>query len=591
MMLHQLLGALEQEGLIHPVAHKNEIEYDFRHELIHATAYSMLLKSERRSLHLAVGEVIEEQTSDLIPQRAALIARHFDEAGEEERALRYYTQAGDDAAHQYANGEAILNYKRALEIAQKSEQNRDLLRKLYLNLGRELELNGRYREALDTYHQMQVYARLNQEAELEFSALMAHAKIYATPNPEHNPTLAKKLLGEALEFTQKTGNRADEAHVLWNLLVLAVYSGGDFGQAIQWGERALALARSHNLEELTAFILNDLVYAYFGSGQTPLAQETQREAADLWRKLGNLPMLVDCLSISIPIDYLLGEYEGALKGSKEALELSKQTGNEWGQAGSLAFTGLVYHEFGQIDLAMETYQQAFELGIKTRHPGAYIASRCCANWLLADMGKSKDAIAALNKTYQEAIASGIWHLPVWALIMLSQVHLRNKDIEHAQDALQSLRQIDRPAGLRWFVPIFAPLSESEIMLTQKDYSGALETIELLLGYLERTKTITFIPDALRLKAKAQAELGEEDKAYSTLLQARQISEELGSRRTIWPILGDLSDLSKEKGQVSKAVQYREDAREVLEYILDHTSNTELRRSFTNRPKVRALMGS
>ena len=100
MSLDLILGTLEEASLIQNVAQSQEIEFQFKHELIHATTYSSLLKSDRRSLHLSVGEVLEAAYPDLPGDQAALIARHFDEAGNSERALRYYTIAGDSAARQ-----------------------------------------------------------------------------------------------------------------------------------------------------------------------------------------------------------------------------------------------------------------------------------------------------------------------------------------------------------------------------------------------------------------------------------------------------------------------------------------------------------
>lgn len=457
---------------------------------------------------------------------------------------------------------------------------------LYLSIGRELELGGRYRDALDIYDQMQADAQAKGSQDLEFSGLMAHAKIYATPNPEQDPTLAKQLLEEALAYTHRTQNPEDEARVLWNLLVLSAYGGGDFSEAIQLGEQALAISRENYLEELTPFILNDLTYAYLGSNQTLLTRKTQREAARLWRKIGNLPMLVNSLSISIPMAYLLGDYERAIQESEEALELRRLTGNEWGQAGSLAFIGLVFHELGQIDRALESYQMAYELGIKTKHRAAYIIAPSCLAWLLADLGDINQALTVVNRAYKHALATQTWYLPVWALMIIVQLHLRNNDLSNAQQTLMELRQIDKSTGLRWFTPIFVPLSEAELSLNGQDYSTAMQTIDGLLEYLEQTGTRTLVSDALVLKAQAQVELGLHEDAWHTLLQARQAAEDIGSQRSLWRVLAKLAMVYELKGDHVEAAQLRGKIREVLQYIFDHISNEELRNSFLNRREVR-----
>lgn len=586
MSLQRMLRSLEEAGLIHPITQSRGAVFEFHHELIHTTTYASLLKADRRSLHLAVGETIEKLLTDQSEDQAALIAKHFDEAGDDERALKYYLKAGNVASRQYANAEAILLYHRALEIARKILNNYKLLQEIYLSLGRELELGGRYGEALDTYAQMQVDARNKGDQDFEFSALMAHAKIYATPNPEQNADLAQQLLEQALTYTRKTENRAEEARVLWNLLVLNVYGNGDYTQAIQFGEKALMLAREYNLEELSAFILNDLTYAYFGSDQTLLAQKTQREAAILWRHLNNLPMLVDSLSISVPITYLLGDYKRAIRESEEALELSQKAGNQWGQAGSLAFIGLAYHELGLIDQGIATYQKAFELGKITKHRGAFIGSRSLYAWLLADLGEVNQALKIADQAYQDALANQTLYLSGWVLMIKIHLHLRNNDLPKAQAALHSLRQIDQPTGLRWFTPIFTPLGEAEIFLKTHDYPATIRTSDKFLKYLEQTGIRTFTPDALALKSQAQIEMGYLEDAWQTLLRARRIAEELGSQRSLWPILSRLAKLSEASGDQHTAQHLRGRTREVLQYVLDHIGSVDLRNSFTNRPEVR-----
>src|SRR5262249_50759829 len=47
---------------------------------------------------------------------AAVLARHFAEAGEPARALGYYVAAGEHAMQRYANAEAAMHFGRAIEI-------------------------------------------------------------------------------------------------------------------------------------------------------------------------------------------------------------------------------------------------------------------------------------------------------------------------------------------------------------------------------------------------------------------------------------------------------------------------------------------
>src|SRR5438094_394934 len=119
MTLHTDLAALEASGLVRLSQVEPELEYLFRHALIQDAAYSSLLKADRRRLHLVVGEALERLYPDRADSQelAPLLGYHFDEGGDDPRALKYFTLAGDAAARVYANMEAVSLYARALDIA------------------------------------------------------------------------------------------------------------------------------------------------------------------------------------------------------------------------------------------------------------------------------------------------------------------------------------------------------------------------------------------------------------------------------------------------------------------------------------------
>jgi ABC-type transport system substrate-binding protein/class 3 adenylate cyclase len=95
-------------------------EYRFRHGLVQEAAYRTLLEGRRRELHLRVGEALRELHRDSPAEAYGLIARHFAEADEHERAVEYLLKAGDAARSLYADDEAIELYRRALGFMERT---------------------------------------------------------------------------------------------------------------------------------------------------------------------------------------------------------------------------------------------------------------------------------------------------------------------------------------------------------------------------------------------------------------------------------------------------------------------------------------
>ena len=95
-------------------------EYRFRHGLVQEVAYGTLLEARRRELHLRVGEVLVELHRVSPAEVYGLLAHHFAEADDAERAAEYLLRAGDAARAAYANEEAIALYRRALAFMRRT---------------------------------------------------------------------------------------------------------------------------------------------------------------------------------------------------------------------------------------------------------------------------------------------------------------------------------------------------------------------------------------------------------------------------------------------------------------------------------------
>ena len=161
MTLQTDLAALEASGLVRLSQIEPDLEYLFRHALIQDAAYHSLLKTDRRRLHLSVGEALERLYPDRADSQelAPLLGQHFDEGGDDARALKYFTLAADAAARVYANSEAVALYTRALEITQRTASLPcETLLHLYAQRGRAFELRNQYDHALQNYVAMEAAA-------------------------------------------------------------------------------------------------------------------------------------------------------------------------------------------------------------------------------------------------------------------------------------------------------------------------------------------------------------------------------------------------------------------------------------------------
>src|SRR5215217_236690 len=125
------LDILEAKGLIRLATLDPELEYLFRHALVQDTAYDSLLKQERRALHRLVGDALEELYPERHADLAAVLAMHFEQAGDPDRAVTYLMAAADFAYERNAVVEAFELYGRAAATLppQTDDEDKATLRK------------------------------------------------------------------------------------------------------------------------------------------------------------------------------------------------------------------------------------------------------------------------------------------------------------------------------------------------------------------------------------------------------------------------------------------------------------------------------
>ena len=130
--LSSLLGSLEARGMIarESVSRiQGDQQFGFKHGLIHDVAYATLPRAARRQRHAAVARFLEAATA--VGQSTEALAHHWQEAGENPRAVDCLIVAADQAGRSWAKAHAVALYRAALNLipvddAKHSEVKRQL---------------------------------------------------------------------------------------------------------------------------------------------------------------------------------------------------------------------------------------------------------------------------------------------------------------------------------------------------------------------------------------------------------------------------------------------------------------------------------
>ncbi len=554
--------------------------YRFAHDNIRQVIYTEAGEARRRLVHRRALTVLQQEDAP-----AAELAYHALAIRQDDLAFRYSLAAGDDALAAHVLAEAIAHYDRAREIAAAVAIETDLLCQLYTCRGRALELNNQFDEALANYREMAELGKQRDDEALELASLTAQCIVQATQTPLYNPSEARILGAKALTLARKLGDQTTKAKVLWGLLLVEVWGGGDYQQASVYGQQSLAISRELDLREQMAFTLTSLSTLYYNLDQIETGLAAILEARPIWLELSNIPMLADAYNLAAWLYMFAGDFEAALVTAREGIPISESIGNVWNHAGMLVAMGEIYAERGEIGLAIVHLEQGKQMAAEAGIP--YLKFAACNYLILTYL--TAGAVDQANRLADELYAvrdTIVFNFRMLALGFIVQAKASCGELQQAQHTLEQAYQ-----GLdigQQAIYLFGPLllAEAHLQLALGKPGDAMERLAYLTGRVRRAGVLLYLPEALWLQGKALLALNKPEEARPVFLEARAAAEETGARRVLWRILGALWELETAVHRLTAANEYRQQAQEIITTIANHAGSDELRASFLNRPDVK-----
>jgi DNA-binding SARP family transcriptional activator len=559
--------------------------YIFAHDNIREVVYTEAGEARRRIYHRRAFTALEGAGAPAAELAFQVVAARLNEP-----AFRYSLAAGDEAMVAYASAEALAHYSQALALAKQEALavTSGQLIHLYSRRGRAYELLNQFDEALQNYQEMAEQAAERGDEALKLASLSARCIVHATQTPLYDPSEARKQAEQALALARELGDRATEARVLWGLSLLGAWAGQDYSQALANGQQSLTAARELGLKEQMAFTLTSLASLYANLDQMEAALAAILEARTVWRELGNMPMLADAYNLAAWFHMFIGDHEAVLASAREGISISQSIGNAWNLAGCLVAMGKVWLEQGNIGRAIDTLKEGMQVA---KEGGIPVSSFGVYNYLILAylVAGAVDQAERLATELYEIRDTIVFNFRILALGYIVQVKVAQVELQEAQRIIEQAYEgldIEKQA-----IYLFAPVLVAEAYLQRvlNKPEDALARLKDLTERVRRAGVRSYLPEALRLKGKVLLALSKPERARQVFLEAQTVAEETGARRLLWSILWELSQLEAAVDNIDEAERLRQQAREIVISIADHTGSEELRASFLALPEVRAIL--
>jgi serine phosphatase RsbU (regulator of sigma subunit)/Flp pilus assembly protein TadD len=573
------LNTLESSGLVQVAQIEPELEYLFRHALMQEAAYNSLLTADRKRLHLAVGETIEHLYPDRLDERAAMLARHFERAGDDERALKYYIKAGENALASFANQEAESYYRWALELSCPDCERVVLLS----GLGEALYRLGRSDEAIQTWDDaIHLYKALDDRDGMAYLyARSARVAWYAGDQPE-----GLRLTEEGLAAVAGSPDSSEIA-MLIHEAARACYFNGLKDKAMVLGKKALAMSEHLGAVEVQADTLATLGVL----PEQPLDEALEAlekavelsEAAGLWRIAGRAHHNLASIS-----NNQIGGQQKAWEHYIKAVEIGRKRGVASEEQISLIAAVGMAMGMGRLDQAEEMLSEMETLVERMADPEAarfsMLGIRAGLLWIKGEWEETGHLYQLCREDARQRgdlqTLLGLNNDFVWGMVELD-IWEGVDDWTEAESAAQEAIEIsDRGVGGR----VWPYALRVMLMVRQGRFEEAHQDLERAKALAEEQPTIWNEMIISSTEAHLAAGEGNWGKALRAAESAAGIQAKMGA---VWGraralqdwaeihlLRGELSDLERARALLGEAGAIFEemDARRHLAVVEDRLSN-------------------
>ena len=462
---------------------ENSKEYVFRHALFRDVIYESVLRRVRRDYHALAARWLEEMTtrSQRASERASVIAGHYEQAGENEKAAAWYRRAGEHAVTQFAHDEAVHTLSRALELTPHGDTRLryEILRtrEQVYNLQGARELQQR------DLQEMEKLARRLKDDELQAEVLIREASLaFVTGDYPTSIAAARK----ALPFARAAGSIESETQThLWQGRSLAWL--GNHQEAAAELESAYNLAVKANFPSLQAESLWNWSIVASNQADYSAAYDMLQRSLQIYREIDDIIGESAALGQLGVVLLSQEDHEGARRSFEQALQLYRRMGLRFRECIVLNNLGIIAYEEGRLSEAMRLHEESLEIELEIND--RYGIASSLGN--IGDIHRDQGDYPAALEYYRKAIdlAREMDDRMLESILISSQAmaYLHSGDPETALEYSRLALQIAREMNVPFYEAQALPRT-ARIYFEMGDYEQAVQYYKLAID-LQQSKAL------------------------------------------------------------------------------------------------------
>jgi class 3 adenylate cyclase len=474
-----------------------EALYAFKHPLTQEVAYGSQLGDRRAPVHAAVARAIADHYPERLDERAALLAQHWEAAGERLEAARWHARA---AAWSGSNDptQALPHWHNVRKLADSLPESAETValgleaRIFLLQYGWRLGIS--HEEAEAAFSEAERMASKTGDVGSRAMLLLVYGAVRGLNEGDLREWA--RLSRQAIALAEESGDPA--LYVAVAPTAYALYLIGEYREAVAICDRAIELAGGD--PTVGADIVSGCPYAWCHAnkggflvhlGELEEARRLIEQGRQLAREQGDLETVGFSHTWSALHAYFLGEPEAALGHGQQALEIAERIGHSFTLVWGWLWLGGAERMRGEWRRAIEALERSL-------------------------------AIAKERRTAVEGDA--------WRLAMLGESYLGLGDVERARALVEEGLEIAHARGQLSTEP-HASLAQARVLLGSNGTAARAEIEAALARALELARDTgakAYEPLVHVELAELARQSGDEEERERELREAHRLFTEIGA---------------------------------------------------------------
>jgi class 3 adenylate cyclase/tetratricopeptide (TPR) repeat protein len=495
---HELLShlsVLKDSELLYERGIYPESTYIFKHALTREVVYDSILIKGKKRLHEEIGRATEEIYTERLEEFYEMLAYHYSQSENPEKAYKYLKLSGNKATRNYSNWDAFRFYREAINVLTKLPETDE-----------------------------------NKREQIELLLLMV-IPMFLLGFPEDSLEILQR--GEIL--SKELGDEKSFAHFLSQIGQYYSFRE-DLPLGVQYCDAAFKEAEKIGDIEIIAPIGADLCILYFRAGEfskaidvslkvTALLKKTKRQSEFFGKPYNVYSVILAHCGSSMT---LLGNFEEAKILFEKGIDFASKIkdllalgwlGNQYGM--SLNWRG-------NAKSAIEHFQNSIRYSDEGQIVFVSGFARIGLGWSNCLTGNLEIARKHIEKGLKILGDLGVQYFSGFFYGLLSMVHLESGDIKkaqhHAEEALKISQKVHQKwnEGIAWILlgRIFNKAGEHQVVKAE-------ECILKGIKIFDEFKLKPLYAQGYHFLGELYVDTGQNDKAMENLEKAEELFREMG----------------------------------------------------------------